>query len=292
MSQDRIVEMPIEWGGTVPSRVFFEEAVMIVEEARKQELIMRVMGGVGIALRCPESKDLMRRLRRLEEEGQEFTDIDLMAYRKQRNQMKAFFEGIGYSKRRATLSTAASERQIYFHPKGWFLVDVFFDKLRVANHPLDFRDRLELDKLTLSPTDLLLEKLQIVHFSEKDLKDTVALLNAHDIGERDEKNLFNAGYIATLLSKDWGFWYTVTTNLTGIRDRTRTSSSLIHDEKERVISRAERLLAYINQETKTTTWKLRSIIGSRKKWYQPVETTETVGEFHVWKLREEAKNKK
>lgn len=292
MSEDRIVEMPAEWKGIIPSRVFLEEAVKIVEEAEKQGLILRVMGGVGVALHCSESKNLMTRLGRLGVGEQEFTDVDFMGYRKQRNQMKTFFEGIGYSKRRATLSTAASERQIYFHPKNWFFVDVFFDKLRVANHPLDFRGRLELDKPTLTPTDLLLEKLQIVHFGEKDLKDTVALLNAHDVGERDEKNLFNARHIATLLSANWGFWYTVTTNLTGIKNRTPAAAGLVNDEKERITSRVERLLDYIDRETKTTAWKLRSVVGSRKKWYQPVETTESVGEFQIWKLREEAKNKK
>jgi len=289
MSENRIVEMPIEWGGIIPSHIFLEEAIKIVEEADKQGLILRVMGGVGIALHCPESRDLMKRLGRLEAGGQEFTDIDLMAYRRQRNQMKTLFEGIGYSKRRATLSTAASERQIYFHPKDWFFVDVFFDKLRVANHPLDFRGRLEIDKPSMSPTDLLLEKLQIVHFSEKDLKDTVALLNTHDVGVRDEKDAFDAGYIAALLSKDWGFWYTVTTNLRGVKDRTGSTPALTNDEENRITSRADKLLDCIEKEPKTTKWKVRSVIGARKRWYQHVETTETVGEFQIWKLREEAK---
>ncbi len=289
MNEERRLQMPPEWEGIIPSDIFLGEAMRIVKEGEKQNLVLRVMGGVGVRLHSPESEDLMKRLGRLGLGAQEFTDLDFMAYRKQRDKMKFFFERIGYSKRRATLSSAASERQIYFHPNGWFFVDVFFDKLRVANHPLDFRGRLELDKPTVTPTDLSLEKLQIVNFSEKDLKDTMALLNAHSVGEHDEKDVLNAKYIAALLSRDWGFWYTVTTNLKGIRDKVPTMNTLTKDEKEHIILKVEKLLDYIEKEPKTTGWKMRSVVGARKKWYQPVETTESVGEFHIWRLKEETK---
>jgi len=286
MNEDRHLQMPTEWGGIVPSEVFQKEAVRIAEEGEKRGLILRVMGGVGVRLHSPESDDLMKRLGRLGPSAQEFTDLDFMAYRKQRDQMKLFFEGIGYSKRRATLSSAASERQIYFHPNGWFFVDVFFDKLRVANHPLNFRGRLELDKPTVSPTDLILEKLQIVNFSEKDLKDTLALLNAHEAGEHEEKDVLNAKYIAVLLSSDWGFWYTVTTNLNGTRNEAQTMNNLTREERGPIVSRVTKILDCIEREPKTTGWKLRSIVGAKKRWYQPVETAETVGEFHIWRLKE------
>lgn len=288
MNEERHLQMPAEWEGIVPSEVFLKEAVRIVKAGEKQGLILRVMGGVGARLHSPESEDLMKRLGRLGPGAQEFTDLDFMAYRKQRDQMKLFFGKMDYRKRRATLSSAASERQIYFHPSGWFFVDVFFDKLRVANHPLDFRGRLELDKPTVSITDLSLEKLQIVNFSEKDLKDMLSLLNAHDVGDYEEKDVLNAKHTATLLSRDWGFWYTVTTNLNGIREKAPTIDALTKDEKERITLNVTKLLNYIEKEPKTTGWKLRSLIGAKKRWYQPVETTETVGEFHIWRLREEA----
>ncbi len=289
MNEERHLQIPTEWGGIVPSEVFVKEAMRIVEEGEKQGLILRVMGGVGVKLHSPESEDFMKRLGRLGPSAQEFTDLDFVAYRRQRDKMKLFFERIGYSKRRATLSSAASERQIYFHPNGWFFVDVFFDNLRVANHPLDFRGRLELDKPTVSPTDLFLEKLQIVNFSEKDLKDTLALLNAHEVGERDEKEVLNATYIAALLSRDWGFWYTVTANLNGIKDRVSAMNVLTKDERERIVLRVKEILDRVEKEPKTNRWKLRSIVGAKRRWYKPVETTETVGEFHIWRLKEEAR---
>lgn len=286
----REIRMPEEWGGVVPSRVFLDEARRIVDEGAKKGLILRAMGGVGIRLRTLEHEDVGQRLARLGEGEQEFTDLDFMTYKKFRKQMQAFFEGLGYSKRRATLSSAASERQIYFHGDGWFFVDVFFDKLLVANHRLDFRGRLEVDPLTLSPSDLLLEKLQIVSLSEKDFKDTLILLLAHQVAEHDQEQAINANYIATLLSKDWGFWYTLTTNLKGIKDLLPTVEALSDDERAAVTGRIDELLAHIEAEPKSMGWKARSKIGTRKRWYEPVETEDTVGGFGIWRMmREERK---
>jgi hypothetical protein len=42
----------------------------------------------------------------------------------------------------------------------------------------------------------------------------------------------------------------------------------------------------IDEEPKSAGWRMRSVIGAKKQWYNPVETTQTVGEFGLWKLRE------
>lgn len=283
----RQIRIPEEWGGVVPSEVFLDEARRIVDEGAKQGLILRVMGGVGIRLRTLKYEALSERLGRLGEGEQEFTDLDFMTYKRGRKQMQGFFESMGYRKRRATLSSAASERQIYFHDNGWFFVDVFFDKLMVANHRLDFRGRLELSPLTLSPTDLLLEKLQIVGFSEKDFKDTMMLLLAHQLTEEDQEDAINARHIATLVAGDWGFWYTLTTNLKGIKDLLPTVEALSDDEKSIITNKTDDLLAHIEGEPKSMRWKMRSKIGPKKRWYEPVETEDTVGDFGIWRMTAE-----
>lgn len=286
--EERETEMPPEWGGIIPSQVFLDEARRIVAEAERAGLTLRAMGGVAIRLHTPEQVDMAQQLGRLGESQQEFTDLDFMSYRKQRERMKPFFEELGYTKRRATLSSAASERQIYFHPKGWFFVDVFFDRLLVANHPLDFRGRLELDSPTISPTDLLLEKLQIVNIGEKDVKDAIVLLAAHDLAETDGTDVINAAYVARLLSRDWGFWYTVTTNLTGLKELLPQMKALTDDEQRHIGERVENLLGHVEAEPKTLGWKARARIGPRVRWYEPVETMETVAGFGIWRLREKA----
>ncbi|NIM92428.1 MAG: hypothetical protein GTO18_01770 [Anaerolineales bacterium] len=284
-------DLPPEWNGVIPSNVFLEEARHIVAEGEKRDIILRAMGGVGIRLHTVEFQETAQRLGRLGSDSpQEFTDLDFMAYRKQRPRMNEVFDALGYGWRRPTLSTATSERRIYFHPKGWFFVDVFFDELRVANHPLNFKNRIELDSPTITLADLLLEKLQIVNMGNKDVVDTLILLLAHKVGESDAQETINAVYIAKLLAKDWGFWYTVTTNLKGIKDISSEMSALTKDECASIDSQVDILLRYIATQPKTIKWRLRSKIGTKQRWYEPVETTETVGDFGIWRLREPPQN--
>jgi hypothetical protein len=286
-------EMPKEWGGVIPSQVFLEEARRIVDEGAKHDIILRIIGGVGIRLHTMEWQETARRLGRLgESEQQEFTDLDFMAYRKQRPRLNEVFDALGYSMRRPTLSSAASERRIYFHPKGWFFVDVFFDELRVANHPLNFKNRLELDSPTITPTDFLLEKLQIVNMGGKDFKDALILFLAHSVEENEAPETISADYIADLMSKDWGFWYTLTTNLKGIKEIVPGLSELRDSERETIIARVEVLLGHIEACPKTVKWKLRAKIGTRQRWYEPVETMDTVGDFGIWRLRNSTKKTK
>ncbi len=285
--EERRVEFPPEWGGIIPTEIFLDEGKRLVNEAAKRGIPLRLLGGVAIRLHCLEFLDFAKKLMRLGEGQQEYTDLDFMSYIKfRKNKMKEFFEEMGYEKRPTTMSSAATQRQIFFHPKGWFYVDVFYDKLLAANHPLDFRARLELDSPTITPTDMLLEKLQIVFPDEKDVKDLLLLVRAHEISLQEENNKVNAKFIAVKLASDWGFWYTVTTNLNGLKNYVEAAQNLTDEEKQDLISKVRALHEAIGLEPKSAGWKMRSVIGTKRKWYNPVETTQTIGEFGIWKLRE------
>jgi hypothetical protein len=298
-------ELPEEWKGLVPTEVFLRESQEIVEKAKQEGIVLRILGGLSIAIHCQEHREFAQKLGRMGTgviKGQEYSDIDYVSYRNQREKIKELFDKIGYAKRRATLSTAASERQIYYHPKGWFYVDVFFDKLLVANHPIDFRGRLELDYPTITVTDMLLEKIQMWEaFSVKDLKDCLLLLKAHDIKEKSEKESIDTLYIAKILAQDWGFWYTATTNLKNIKkfitemDKLGTEADINpkqieKKEREDITEKIEAILERIEKEPKSFGWKMRAKIGTKKKWYNPVERPETVGGFGIWEaiLKEES----
>jgi hypothetical protein len=278
--------MPKEWGGIIPTEVFIDEGSRLVDEATKRGIPLRLLGGVAIRIHCMEFLDFAKKLARLGEGQQEFTDLDLMSYSKFRKKMKDFFQEMGYEKRPTTMSSAATQRQIYFHPKGWFYVDVFFDKLLAANHPLEFRGRLDFDSPTITPTDMLLEKVQIVFPDEKDVKDIMLLLRAHEVSLQEEKNKINGKFIATKLASDWGFWYTVTENLGRLKPYVDQFKNLTDVDRQDLISKTDRLLKAIDEEPKTTGWKMRSVIGTKRKWYNPVETSQTIGEFGIWDLRE------
>ena len=297
LEKDVFRELPEEWHGVVPTEVFIHESETIVDKAKTEGLTLRILGGLAIAMHCRNQTDFAKKLNRTGTgvvAGQEYSDIDFVAYRKQRDKVKEFFNKIGYVKRRATLSSAASERQIYYHPKGWFYVDVFFDQLLVANHPIDFRGRLELDYPTITLTDMLLEKVQMWEaFGVKDLKDCLLLLISHDVNENTDKEAINVSYMAKLLAQDWGFWYTATTNLQNIKrfvtelDKLGAEAKIdptLISEKERsdINEKISTLLNKIESEPKPFGWKMRAKVGTKKQWYCHVERPDTVGGFGIW----------
>jgi hypothetical protein len=289
MAATRPVEMPAEWGGKIPTQVFVDEALTILRAASDAKVALKMLGGLAIRIHSLNEEEFANQLGRSAEPGQEYSDIDFATYYKSRDAVRKVMESLGYSKRPSTMSTSASQRQIYFHPKGWFYIDVFWDKLKAANHPINFRGRLEVDPVSIPLSDLLLEKLQIVSFSRKDMIDTLLLLKAHTVAGIEELETISTDRVAHVLSGDWGFWYTVTTNLQGIREYVKEMSVLSSQEASDLSSKVEKLLYAVNSVPKSLRWKLRAILGSRRKWYNPVETEETVGGFGIWRLREEAR---
>ena len=293
-------DLPPEWNGIVPTEVFLNEALRIVKLSENSKITLRIMGGVGIALQSRDEQGFAQRLGRLVDGKQEYTDLDFAGLLRERDRITNFFvDDLKYEMRKTTLSSAVSQRQIYFHPDGYFSVDILMDKLLIANHPIDFRPRLGLDSISIPPADLLLEKVQMWEsFSEKDLKDCLLLIKAHAISDKSGDNkAIDSKYIAELLSNDWGFYYTATTNLKRILTITRDLDNLGKDvnidpskipssEREDIITKTERLLKAIEDHPKSLGWKIRARVGTVKKWYNEVETPSTVGDFGIWRLRD------
>lgn len=249
-----------------PSLVFVKEAERIVGEAEERGLVLRIMGALAIHMHCPKFAGLHRKLERLGEKM--FPDIDFMSIKESRKKLPEFFEGLGYTCDKAVMAIFGLNRHIYYGSKIP-TIDVFFDKLRMC-HEIDFRDRIKIDCPTVSLADLLLGKMQIVKINLKDVKDTVVLLREHEVGEGDEETV-NSKYIAKLLSKDWGFYYTVTTNLKEIKERFPTFKVLDKQDISDVETKIDQLLEAIEREPKSMGWKMRAKIGTKKKWYEEVE---------------------
>jgi len=241
------------------------EAVKIAELSESQGIPLRLMGALAIYVHCSdEAKALHEAL------GRQFTDIDFMTT-VDREKVKKFFLKIGYKPRERFMAIMAETRHIYEKPELGIHIDVFFNELDMC-HRIDFRRRLLIDYPTISLADLLLEKLQIVEINEKDVKDVIVLLSDHKIGDKDEKETVNAEYIADLLSKDWGFYYTVTTNLNKIKNLADSYNQFLTQNKIMdVKSKIDAVLDRIEKKPKTTGWKMRAKIGTKTKWYKEVE---------------------
>lgn len=185
--------------------------------------------------------------------------------------MKKLFADLGYAPMvsMALLFGTGKNRAIYKDESHNRSVDVFFDKLEMC-HNLEFKNRLELDNPTIPLSDLLLQKIQIIKINEKDIKDIIILLREHQVGEF-EKETVNINYIARLLSKDWGFWYTVTLNLDKTKEFLAEYKNLADADRKDVETKLDNILKRIEDEPKALQWKLRSKVGTSKKWYTEVE---------------------
>jgi len=258
-------EIPLE--EYPPPSTFIEEATSSVKEAAEEGIILRIMGGLGIYLHAQEFKQLWEKLSRLGERV--FTDIDFASYGKFRNKLQDFFTKRGYNIDKRLQMYYGTMRHIYFGAKVP-MVEVFFDKLRM-NHTISFSKRLEADSPTLPLTELLLQKLQIVKINEKDIKDAIVLLRAHDIGKTDNATInLNALVQAGLLS-DWGFYYTATNNLKKIIEFILTCAVLNENDRKVIDDRVNEIIRHLEEQPKSLGWKLRASVGTKKKWYNDVE---------------------
>ncbi|MHA1593769.1 MAG: hypothetical protein ACTSXJ_05060 [Candidatus Baldrarchaeia archaeon] len=256
-----------------PPEVFLEEAQRIVDVLEENGIVARVMGAVAIRLHSMDFADLHKRLERLGPGQPEFSDLDFMTYSKHRKNLRKIMEKeLGYICDLRILHLAGWKRHIYYHKKWDFHVDFFFDKLEMA-HDIDFRGRLEVDRPTIPLAEMLMEKLQIVQINEKDIKDSIVLLRAHQIGNHDD-DVINATRIATVLADDWGFWYTATTNLNKIKvfaQKYKENGLLSEEDLKDVTSKVDQLLKIIDETPKTKRWRKRAKQGTKKKWYRDVE---------------------
>ncbi len=247
-------------------RQFLQILRGLVQAAQDQGLVLRGLGAVAVISHCQGHLGLLSSLRR------NLTDLDVVALGSQEAQMEPFFKSQGYEVLGGRGVTVGmwDARRIFVDPEGKRpSVDVFFDKLNFC-HTIEFRHRLMVDLPTISLADLMLEKLQIVQINEKDLKDLMVLLLEHQLGDDDEAEWINARYIAHLLARDWGFYYTATTNLDKVLATAARSEGLGPSQREEVADRVRTLRERIEGEPKTLKWKLRARIGTKVQWYQDV----------------------
>jgi hypothetical protein len=244
-----------------PFEMLYEEHRRIAAEAQERGVVLRLLGALAFSLRCPQYAQLRSDL------GRELTDLDYVGLSKQWDDIVQLLTSLGYEfdERRAMLH--GQDRLIFFHPSG-LRVDVFFDRLDMC-HLVDLRDRLKVHDETISLADMLLEKMQIVRITEKDIIDTIILFVEHSVTTSDEG--IDARYIARRLAYDWGFYYTFSTNLGRIRDEFVDQWDLLEAEHRAIVrQRIGQMLDFVEAEPKSLKWKARARVGTSLKWYKDV----------------------
>lgn len=243
---------------------FVDEALTLVREAEAQGIRLRILGSIAYRLQCPNHLHLFQDMKRV------LTDVDFGAEKSQNRQIRAFLMGRGYRPDEGVYMASEGARHIYLHEKTQLNVDVFADELDFC-HKVPFKGRLHLDTPTICNTDLLLEKMQIVEINLKDFKDTIVLMLEHPLSdERPGPKAIDTDYIVEMMRKDWGFYYTFTTNMKRVPDYLAEFPSIGASDADLIRSRIAALVQKIEDAPKTMGWKMRAAIGTRRKWYQEV----------------------
>jgi hypothetical protein len=233
------------------------EGKRLLARAEAEGVPLRLLGGVAIRLRAPGGLPAPF--------AREHGDLDFVTVRRGAPIAATFLRGEGYEPHVAFNALHGNERLLFFDNEHDRQVDVFVGQFRMSHRiPLD--ERLELEPGTLPLAELLLTKLQIAQLNEKDVRDALAVLHGHPVGEEDG-NYVNAGRVAELCAGDWGLWRTFTANLAACRDYVG-GYELSAQEQADLVARIELLSERIEREPKTRAWKLRARVGERKRWYE------------------------
>lgn len=242
---------------------FETELKTILKASDESGILLRVIGSLAFQMHCPEFGYLQAAM------GRAYTDIDFAAYSRQAKQISELMAGMGYVENREVYIGSEGERAIFDKTGTNLHVDVFYEKLDFC-HTIFWKDRLEVDSPTIPLTELLLEKMQIVQINEKDIIDTIMLLLEHPLGDVDKETI-NIKLAAQLCANDWGLWRTTTMNLEKVKQLAHHYTQLSPEQKAKVESQVEAILARLNDEPKPLAWRLRARVGDRVKWYKDVD---------------------
>jgi len=232
------------------------EAVGLARSAAEAGVPLRLLGGLGIRVLCPDFPPRMRA-------GQ---DIDFACLSKGRTRVASYLEEQGCEPDRR-FNNLNGDRQMYFTAPSGRPIDVMVDRLAMC-HTLDFRPAFGRLPLTLDAVDLLLSKLQIVELNEKDARDLVHLLSGVPVGGGGGPSI-DTDRLGKVLAGDWGWWRTVTGNL-------RQLPALVAGRPELVppqprfdpVAQSRALLDVAESVPKSMKWRLRANIGDRVRWYE------------------------
>jgi 8-oxo-dGTP pyrophosphatase MutT (NUDIX family) len=234
------------------------EAERLAAGGAEQEVPMRMIGGVAVAIRCESARKPPL--------DREYHDIDVLAPARKGRAIRELMEELGYEQDQAFNALHGGHRLYFWDPLNERQVDVFLDRMEMC-HAFDFSKRIDVDPPTLSLADLLLLKLQIVEANHKDYLDMLALLTDHDL--TDDDTGINVRYISSLAADDWGLWRTTTNSAERVDHIARELDGFVHTA--RIHEQIRTLLTALEEEPKSRRWKMRAKIGERRRWYEVPE---------------------
>ena len=241
---------------SLPDSTVVIQALALIDIARQRGITLRAIGGVAVTLVCREAYTEFPQLCRTP------GDIDLVGLSEESGAVASVAQSQGFMPLVEFNFVNAGERMKF--ESDQLRLDVFLDTFRMC-HTWSLRERLKIASgKTVSLGDLILSKLQVVQMAEKDYRDLAALVIT--LGRLCPVDAIAAAdYIGQLAGSDWGLHFTCSRSLASMRDWANSYEctglgSCVEPGLQLVASG-------IAHARKSTGWRLRSLLGSRKRWY-------------------------
>lgn len=241
----------------VPEADPVAEARRLYARAQAAGITARLLGGAAVALST--DKPLPAVLQR------PYKDLDYVVRRSDGRRWRVFLEADGYDPDTQFNALHGAQRLLHFDVANNRQLDTFVSSFAMC-HAIDLEDRMPTGSPTLAPVDILLTKLQIFEVNDKDLIDSIALMLSHPVSSGSEPGI-NRERLAKIVGSDWGWYTTVSDNLTKVAARLVTVG--LSDDAAQVVS--ERLALVSEAMTaapKTIRWRARARLGRRAPWYE------------------------
>lgn len=239
-----------------------DEMRRIVSEAQKQDIFLRLIGGLAVKVHCPHASH--RALER------EYPDIDFVTDKASARKLMEFLPATGYTPNMTLNTLSGDRRQLYYDEPRGRQIDVFIGDFEMC-HKLPLADRLQVEPLTIPLAELFLSKAQVVKLNRKDVLDLLALMLDHEVGPRDEETI-NLDIIADLCAKDWGLYTTISMTIQKLDDlMAQREVDLDETQMQAIGERLATIQEAMDAAPKTLAWKMRAKVGTRVRWYEEVE---------------------
>lgn len=122
-----------------------EEAKRVAAEAERENVMLRLLGGVAIKLRAPDGLEPAFE--------REYADLDWIAPKGRSAETQRFFETLGYRPQTRFNALYGRERLLFFDEEHDRQVDILVGTFRMS-HEIPLGDRLSLEPLTIPLAEL------------------------------------------------------------------------------------------------------------------------------------------
>jgi hypothetical protein len=239
-----------------------DEMQRIISEAQKQDIFLRLIGGLAVKVHCPHASH--RALER------EYPDIDFVTDKASAKKLMDFLPAMGYTPNKTFNTLSGDRRQLYYDEPRGRQIDVFIGDFEMC-HKLPLADRLYVEPVTIPLAELFLSKAQVVELNRKDVLDLLALVLDHEAGPRDEETI-NTQVIADLCATDWGLYTTISMTNQKLADVIDDGDVELDESQVQTIrQRLATIQAAMDAAPKSLAWKMRAKVGTRVRWYEEVE---------------------